>query len=137
MVSSCHVYGSLERAAVYARVVHGLHDRASESHASPSGASVTGSTDPDVLSDVLRTVRLTGALFFRVEASAPWVMELPDGATLAPSLPTGAQNVISYHIVTEGRAWGGLAGGATVALEAGDVLVFPRGDAYVMSMARG
>jgi AraC-like DNA-binding protein len=96
-----------------------------------------GSMDTDLVSEVLRTVRLTGALFFRVEASAPWVMELPEGATLASSLPSGAQNVISYHIVTRGSCWGGLSDGAPVRLAAGDVLVFPRGDAYTMSIARG
>jgi AraC-like DNA-binding protein len=90
-----------------------------------------------VLSDVLRAVRLTGAVFFLVEASSPWVMELPDGTALAPGIPSGAQRVISYHVVTRGTCWGGLAGGEPVCLEAGDVLVFPRGDAYVMSIARG
>jgi AraC-like DNA-binding protein len=89
-----------------------------------------------VLSDVLRAVRLTGAVFFRVEASAPWVMEIPEGAALAPSIPSGAQNVISYHIVTGGACWA-VSGGEEIVLEAGDVLVFPRGDAYVMSSARG
>ena len=31
----------------------------------------------DVLSDVLGAVRLTGALFFDVDASSPWVVETP------------------------------------------------------------
>ena len=90
-----------------------------------------------MLSDVLRTVRLTGALFFRVEASPPWVMELPDGAALAPDTLPGAQHVISYHVVTRGACWGSVLDGAPVRLDAGDVLVFPHGDPYVMSIARG
>jgi len=90
-----------------------------------------------VLSDVLRTVRLTGALFFRVEASSPWVMELPDGAKLAPDTLPGAQHLISYHVVTRGSCWGGVLDGAPVHVGAGDVLVFPHGDPYVMSIARG
>jgi AraC-like DNA-binding protein len=93
--------------------------------------------EPDLLSDVLHAVRLTGALFFRVHVSAPWVMELPDGATLAAAVPSGAQNLVSYHIVTHGACWGGVQGGEPVFLEAGDVLVFPRGDAYTMSTACG
>ena len=32
---------------------------------------------PDALSNVLRTVRLTGATFFDVVAKAPWVAEQP------------------------------------------------------------
>ena len=85
---------------------------------------------------MLRAVRLTGALFFLVEASDPWVLELPDGAMLAPVTLPRAQHVISYHVVTRGTCWGGLRAGAPVRLEAGDVLVFPRGDAYFMSMDR-
>ena len=33
----------------------------------------------DALSDVLRAVRLTGAIFFDVQASEPWVAETPPG----------------------------------------------------------
>ena len=92
----------------------------------------------DVLSDVLRTVRLTGAVYFLVEARAPWEIAMPDSATLAPAVLPGAQRVISYHVITDGACWGRLLpDGAPTRLEAGDVLVFPRGDPYVMSIARG
>ena len=82
-------------------------------------------------------MRLTGAVFFVTEASSPWVLEIPDGATLAPAILPGAELVLSYHVVIHGSGWGGLPGGDPVRLEAGDVLVFPHGDAYVMSIARG
>jgi AraC-like DNA-binding protein len=88
-----------------------------------------------VLSDVLRTVRLTGALFFLVDASSPWTIALPDGRALAPAVLPRAQHVISYHVVTGGSCWGAVRGGPSVRLEAGDVLVFPRGHAYAMSIA--
>jgi AraC-like DNA-binding protein len=91
------------------------------------------SASADALSDVLRRVRLTGALFFLVDASAPWTIELPDGKALARAVLPGAQHVISYHIVTEGSCWGGVGKDAAVRLEAGDVLVLPHGDAYAMS----
>jgi AraC-like DNA-binding protein len=92
---------------------------------------------PDPLSDVLRTVRLTGALFFMMDVSSPWEAEVPDGATLASNTLPGAQHVISYHVVTAGACWGGLVDDAPVRLEAGDVLVLPRGDAYFISTAPG
>ena len=82
-------------------------------------------------------MRLTGALFFRVEARTPWGLALPDGATLAPSVLPRAQHVISYHVVTEGSCWGTVQGETPVRLEAGDVLVLPRGDAYAMSTTPG
>ena len=51
-----------------------------------------GAPAPDPLSDVLRAVRLTGAVFFRVDASSPWVIEMPDSSTLATvTRPSHAQ----------------------------------------------
>lgn len=91
----------------------------------------------DALSDVLRTVRLTGAVFFDVDASSPWVAEAPPGRLLAPYVMPGAQHLIEYHVVTTGSCWGGLAGEPQVQLMAGDVIVFPHGDAHVMSSAPG
>ena len=42
--------------------------------------------------------------------------------------------MISYHVVRHGSCWGSLVGGDPVRLEAGDVLVLPHGDPYVMSI---
>jgi len=83
---------------------------------------------PDPLSDVLRTVRLRGAVFFMLESSSPWTAVMADGETIAPRLVPGAQQIISYHLITRGGCWGGLLDGPPVRLEAGDVIVFPRGD---------
>ena len=86
-----------------------------------------------MLSDVLRTVRLTGALFFPMEASSPWVDEVPATAAFAPLVLPAAQHVVSYHVVRRGACWAGLAGGPPVRLGAGDILVVPHGDAYFMA----
>jgi AraC-like DNA-binding protein len=83
-------------------------------------------------------VRLTGAVFFRVEATSPWVIEMPAAGALAPVTLPRAQHVISYHVVTRGSCSGGLlVGDEAVQLREGDVLVFPHGDPYVMSIAPG
>jgi AraC-like DNA-binding protein len=92
-------------------------------------------TDP--LSDVLRAVRLTGAVFFAVDGSAPWVAETPPSRVIAPYVMPGAEHVIEYHVVTAGSCWGGLLDEPAVRLEAGDVLVLPQGDAHVISSAPG
>ena len=89
------------------------------------------STDP--LSDVLRAVRLDGAFFYAVEASEPWSVEAVAAKDLTPRILPGAEHLISYHILTAGRCWGGTIGQPPVALEPGDVIVFPHGDAHVMS----
>lgn len=91
----------------------------------------------DTLSEVLRAVRLTGAVFFRVDCSAPWVAEAPVAALVAPHILPGAEHVIEYHVVTSGSCWGGLLDEAPIELHEGDVLVFPQGDAHVMSSAPG
>jgi AraC-like DNA-binding protein len=44
--------------------------------------------------------------------------------------------VLSFHVITHGACWGGLLDGPQVRIEAGDVIVFPRGDGYFMSFAR-
>ena len=92
----------------------------------------------DPLSDVLRTVRLTGGLFFLVDASPPWVVEVPAAESFRPILLPDAQHMISYHVVTQGSCWAALTDGeAPVRLDAGDVVLFPHGDPYVMSSAPG
>ena len=87
----------------------------------------------DPLSEVLRAVRLDGAFFYAVEASEPWSVEAVAAKDLTPRILPGAEHLISYHILTAGRGWGGLVGEPRVALEPGDVIVFPHGDAHVMS----
>jgi AraC-like DNA-binding protein len=91
----------------------------------------------DPLSDVLRVVRMTGAFFYLVEASAPWSVAAAPATELAPRILPGSEHLISYHIVTSGRCWGGLEPGQQLPLEAGDVIVFPHGDAHFLSSERG
>lgn len=88
----------------------------------------------DTLSNLLRTVRLTGATFFDIAAKDSWAVGSPAPATILPKILPGADHLIAYHVVTAGRCFGRLlAGGTPVALEAGDVIVFTDADAHVMS----
>jgi AraC-like DNA-binding protein len=91
----------------------------------------------DPLSDVLRTVRLTGAIFFDVVAHPPWVAEQPPRDLILPRLLPGAGHLIAYHVVTEGRCFANIVGGEPVAVEAGEVVVFTRGDPHVISSSPG
>ena len=59
----------------------------------------------DVLSDVLMSVRLTGAVFFDVDARSPFVTESPSVASLHHEVLSGAEHVIAFHVVTEGTCW--------------------------------
>ncbi|MGH9356207.1 MAG: cupin domain-containing protein, partial [Terriglobia bacterium] len=77
----------------------------------------------DVLSEVLRAVRLEGALFFNAEFSAPWCVRTSRAAEIAPYLAPGAGHLIVYHFLTEGHAYVNVAGGCREALTAGDIVV--------------
>lgn len=101
------------------------HDQSAGPHAPASGF--------DVLSDMLRSVRLTGAMLFLVEASTPWVSWAPRAETFRRVVLPSAQHLISLHIVTQGGCWAGLAGAPPERLETGDVLVIPHGDAYYLA----
>ena len=90
----------------------------------------------DPLSDLLRVVRLDGAYFYAVEAAAPWSVETAPARELTPRIMPAAEHLISYHIVTDGHCYGGLAGEDPVELARGDAIVFPQGDAHVMSSER-
>jgi AraC-like DNA-binding protein len=96
----------------------------------------------DILSDVLRTVRLTGAVYFDVVASEPWVAEQPDRAMVLPKVLPGAEHLISYHVVLEGSCFASVVGAASdgrppIKVDAGEVVVFTKGDAHVMSSQPG
>jgi len=91
----------------------------------------------DVLSDVLRAVRLTGAVYFSVDASAPFAAEALPAREVAPHVMPGVEHVLEYHLITRGSCWAGIVGEDPVLLHAGDIIVFPQGDPHVMSSAPG
>ena len=91
----------------------------------------------DVLSDVLRAVRLTGAVFLTVDATHPWAEQASSTKVSLPIVMPEAEHLISFHVVTQGFCYGALDGEKPIRLEAGDVIVFPQGDAHVMSSATG
>lgn len=84
---------------------------------------------------MLRTVRLSGAIFFDVSASSPWVAEAPPASTLAPLVMPGSQHVIEYHVITSGSCWATLLDSDEdpVRLSPGSIIMFPQGDRHVLS----
>ena len=92
----------------------------------------------DVLSKVLRGVRLTGAFFFESIAYGEWAIVTPWLTEIAHVMPLH-EHIISFHVVTEGACWVELHDGSVppVRLKAGDVVVLPKGDEHVMASSRG
>jgi AraC-like DNA-binding protein len=109
---------------------------ASESDARASGAD-GGRMSADVLSDVLRSVRLTGAVYFDFDLSSPWVAEAPPARDIAAKVMPGAQRVIEYHLIGRGACWGHAVGDEPIRLREGDLILFPQGDPHVLSSAPG
>jgi AraC-like DNA-binding protein len=93
----------------------------------------------EILSDVLRAVRLTGALFFDVELATPWAAGSPSTAEIARKVMPEAEHVIGFHAMLSGACWAELGDGASPALrmEAGDVVVIPSGVRHTMASAPG
>lgn len=91
----------------------------------------------DPLSDVLRSVRLRGAVFYYVSYRDDWVAEAPPAREIAPAVMPGAEHVIEYHMMAKGDAWAATGGVSPVRLAAGDIVMFPGGDAHTMSSAPG
>jgi len=102
----------------------------------PNASMYKGS--PDVLSDVLRVMRISGALLFHTEFSAPFCVSAPpahEGS--ARLLAPGAKRFIRFHIIEEGECWVERDGSTPLHLAAGDVIVFPDGDAHEIADAPG
>ena len=91
----------------------------------------------DALSDVLRAVRLTGAIFFDVHAAEPWVAETPAGRAIVDAMFPGSEHLICYHAITRGSCWASLEGEEPIRLSAGDIIVLPHGDTHVLASTPG
>jgi AraC-like DNA-binding protein len=85
------------------------------------------------LSDVLKTVRLTGAAYFDIVAQEPWSVHSPAREQILPRILPGADHLIAYHVVTSGRCFASLDGGEAIPVETGEVVMFTNADPHVMS----
>ena len=90
----------------------------------------------DVLSTVLKTVKLEGAMFYNAEFSAPWSFRAPPSSRVAPYLSPEPRHVIMYHLLTHGRAYANVEDGQRISLSAGDIVVFPHGDPHILGNGR-
>jgi AraC-like DNA-binding protein len=87
----------------------------------------------DVLSDVLRTIRLSGSLQFCFMPTGAWQT---DAAPSLAGLGQGPSRTMPFHIVVEGACWMKMEGQETI-LAAGDVLAFPFGTGHQLGAGAG
>ena len=87
----------------------------------------------DALSEALNAVRMTGAIFYSLECSAPWGFSVPHLHDVAHVLAPGTERLVSYHLVTEGEAIVQFGEQEPIPVRAGEVLIIPHGDAHTVS----
>ena len=91
----------------------------------------------DAFSQILSGVQLNGAVFFRAEFSAPWGVSTSGAKAMAATAGVGAEHLVLYHLVIEGRAFIELIDGQRTELSPGDIVVFPNGDPHHMGSGAG
>jgi AraC-like DNA-binding protein len=87
----------------------------------------------DVLSEVLRVVRLSGAVHFCGEFTHPWAFSTSPPQLLAARLGIPDGTVTPFHIFVGGACWVTPQGLPATLIETGDVIILPRGDQHVMA----
>src|SRR3981189_2104139 len=76
----------------------------------------------DPLSEVLRSVRLTGGIFLDAHFTAPWCVHT---------------NILADHVVTGGKFLLSMDGEPTVEVRAGEIVLLPRNDVHTLASASG
>jgi AraC-like DNA-binding protein len=99
----------------------------------PADTCAAQPADTDVLSNVLRSVRLTGSLQFCFMPTGAWQTE---GKAALSKLADDAAIAIPFHIVVAGSCWLRMDG-RQINLEAGDVLAFPFGTPHQLGAGTG
>lgn len=93
--------------------------------------AVAPAAPADLLSDLLSTVRISGAVLFRAEFREPWAIAVCDGAHLARALPFRTERVIPFHVIATGSCWLDV-GGQRTWLSAGQAFLLPYGDGHTL-----
>lgn len=78
----------------------------------------------DVLNDIIDTLELKGALYFRTDFTPPFGIAVPQ-----------YEQAARFHLVVQGRCFVKLPSGQMVELEAGDLILIPAGADHVLCSA--
>lgn len=91
----------------------------------------------DAISDVLRAMRMGGALYLNAEFTAPWCTTARPDRELCTAFMPRSERVISYHLIVEGTCWAQLEDdpASAIRLSAGELLVIPHGDEHLIGSA--
>jgi AraC-like DNA-binding protein len=86
----------------------------------------------DALSDVLKSVRLEGAVYLNAEFTAPWCVRAKFGLAAARARLGGADHVVYFHFLAEGRCQVRLDDGEMHDVLTHDLVIFPQQEHHIM-----
>src|SRR5512138_1408696 len=87
----------------------------------------------DALSNVLKSVRLEGAVYLNAEFTAPWCIRGECGLPSVRRRLAGAEHVAFFHFLTEGACKVRLLGsGEVLDAAAGDLVLLPQEGKHLM-----
>jgi AraC-like DNA-binding protein len=84
------------------------------------------------LNEALERLRLEGAIFMRTEYTERWALGDAGGPLFAGMMHPGAERLILFHVVASGRCFVSCGDGERYWASAGEVIVLPYGDVFVM-----
>jgi AraC-like DNA-binding protein len=91
----------------------------------------------DPLSDLLRSVRLTGGVFLDAHFTAPWCVSSKMTAEDCRPFLAAPSQVIAYHVVIEGKLLVSVEGEPATEVAAGQIVLIPRNDVHTLASANG
>ena len=86
----------------------------------------------DILSDILRIIRFSGAITFRPELSAPWAIQSLPHDDFAAALQAQTKRFLPFHIMARGSCWIHAINTPPILLSEGDIIIFPHGDVHIL-----
>lgn len=84
----------------------------------------------DALSDVLRVIRLVGGVFLEAEFTAPWCLDGKLSADFCKPFLVTPRYIIAYHFIAHGAMQLRVAGGETIGVRAGELVLLPHNDIH-------
>jgi len=87
----------------------------------------------DALSEVLKVLQFNSAIFFNARFTAPWCFASPEAEAVARQVNAGSERLLFYHFFVDGSCTVKLDGLPPLHLQAGDIILFPHGDAHTMA----
>jgi AraC-like DNA-binding protein len=84
------------------------------------------------LNEALERMRLEGAIYLRAEYTERWALAGLGGPMFAAMMHPGAERLVLFHVVASGRCWVSPTDGERTWASAGEVIVLPYGDEFLM-----